>query len=1077
MRTGLKSTLPPLLLLLALPALAAAGEAAGVEVESVTPKSVGEAAGLRPGDLILSWSAPAAPPALLQPAGGPVLSPFDLVEPECEEAPRRPMTLLGKRGGQETSWRVAAGEWGIETRPAGPAPSPAWTLSRRARELGAAGKWPEADAAYAGAVAGMEKEGAKLAAVKLLHEWAKSLDRRGSLDLAAERYRQALAIERSLAPKSLAEARTLNSLGVVTAKGGDYAGAETLLLQSLAIREELAPGTSEVTGSLNNLGILTYRRGDLDRALGYLTRGEELQRQIAPDSADHALFFQNLGNLSRARGELERSQSLQERALEIFEKIDPGGEGVQDALSNLANVTMERGDLALADDYLQRSFEIESRGGTDELNRALTLTIRGNLADRRGDPEAAEALYNRALEIQERLAPEGPKTAISLSNLGLVEIERGEFDKAREHLERALAIAEKTAPESLDYAGALARLARLEIASGGGLDPAEQLLRRAMAVYEAKVPGSLEIADVARDLGEITVRRGHPADAIALYRRALGARRQLAPGTTGEAEAYHLLGLAERGAGQAEAATHDLCAAIDVLDKQRARLGDTLEARVPFEAALGAYYHDCLESLVQAGKPEEAFRTVERGRARSFLALLSSRDLHLSDVPPELAAELRRMDAAYDDAQARLAALRSGHDNAEIGKVWGELQDLRSRQQETLARMRRDSPRSAALRDPQPLDLVAVRAALDPGTVLLEYAVGPEKAWLFVVQSAEAPGPGLSVYPIAAPLSTLRQEVESFRLLLGRPGSKRTTLDAEGRRLYRLLVQPAAGALAGARRIVISPDGPLHTLPFAALRRGDRYLVEWKPLHSVLSATVYAELTRNRPAPRQPGEERLVAFGDPVYPPSRINAIRDPQLREALRRGLTLTPLPSTRKEVQEIGSLFPERREYLGREATEERAKSLDQSSHLIHFACHGLIDPRFPLNSALALTVPEHPAAGQDNGLLQAWEIFESVRLDADLVTLSACDTALGREVGGEGLIGLTRAFQYAGAHSVLASLWGISDYSTAAFMKSFYGHLRAGKTKDEALRAAQLDQIRKKSGSHPFFWAAFQLTGDWR
>ena len=124
--------------------------------------------------------------------------------------------------------------------------------------------------------------------------------------------------------------------------------------------------------------------------------------------------------------------------------------------------------------------------------------------------------------------------------------------------------------------------------------------------------------------------------------------------------------------------------------------------------------------------------------------------------------------------------------------------------------------------------------------------------------------------------------------------------------------------------------------------------------------------------------------------------------------------------------------------------------------------------------MTAPEQRAEGQDNGLLQAWEIFESVRLDADLVTLSACGTALGREMGGEGLVGLTRAFQYAGARSVLASLWSVSDVSTARFMQSFYGHLRNGKTKDEALRAAQMESLQD---SHPFHWAAFQLTGDWR
>src|SRR6185436_4949624 len=174
--------------------------------------------------------------------------------------------------------------------------------------------------------------------------------------------------------------------------------------------------------------------------------------------------------------------------------------------------------------------------------------------------------------------------------------------------------------------------------------------------------------------------------------------------------------------------------------------------------------------------------------------------------------------------------------------------------------------------------------------------------------------------------------------------------------------------------------------------------------------------------------------------------------------------------EVADIAGLFPQARTYLGRDATEERVKSLGPETRLVHFACHGLLDERFPLNSALALSIPEHPEAGRDNGLLQAWEIFENVRLDADLVTLSACDTGLGKEMGGEGLVGLVRAFQFAGARSVVASLWSVADVSTAMLMERFYTYLRQGKTKDEALRAAQLDLIRSKKSelSHPYHWA---------
>ncbi|MEA2559418.1 MAG: hypothetical protein QOH06_922 [Acidobacteriota bacterium] len=1079
--------------------------AAGVVIESVAPRSPGEKAGLQPGDEILSWSSAAA--------SGLVRSPYDLLPLEIEEAPRRPVTLRGKRGDEERAWTLTAGEWRIETRPglpagladlysagktsiaagdlaaaerswrsaaqsartAGDGRLAAWFLDRLARTLFEAGKRPEADAAYGEAVELLEQEPQPSAAAQLLHDWGWTLGRLGNWDAAIDRLQKALALDRAAAPRSLAEARTLNHLGVAVASTGDPPGGETLLRQALAIREELAPGSIEVTGSLNNLGLLARLRGDLATAEDYLTRAEVLQRRVAANTADHALFLQNLGDLARDRGDLERSAGLYRQALAIFEKDDPDGESVANCLNSLADVMMQRGDLAMADDLLRRALELDERKASKELQISRTLINLGNLAERRGDLAAAEAYNRRALAMQEKVSLDALSYG-ALTNLGILAALRGDFAAGRGYLKRDLAAEERASPESVNVAEILEQLGRLEMAAGD-LATAQEYLRRSLTIYEGKAPESLWTSDLLRDLGEVAARRGRLTEALALHRHALELRHELAPGAIGEAEALHFLGRAERQAGRHEEGTRDLCRAIDVLDRQRTRLGGTPEARISFEASIADYYQACLEGLIQLGRPAEAFHALERGRARSFLATLSERDLRLTDLPPQIAAERRHADAEYDRVQAQLARLSAGRDDAEIEQLTGELRDLRSRQEEILARIRRESPRAAALQDPEPLDLAGTRAVLDPGTVLLAYAVGPERTWLFVVQSAGAGGPGLSVFRIAAGTKALREEVESFRRLVQRPSSERAALDARARHLYRLLVRPAEARIAGAQRILLSVDGPLYTLPFTALMRGDRHLIEWKPVHSVLSATVYAELVRSRPAARDPGKEQLAAFGDPAYPQSAPDASADPGIREIVRRGLTLDPLPSSRREVEAIAALYPNPRVYLGREATEEKAKSLGPESRLVHFACHGLLDEHFPLNSSLALTIPDRPQEGRDNGLLQAWEILESVRLDADLVTLSACDTALGREMGGEGLLGLTRAFQYAGARSVLASLWSVADDSTADLMKRFYGYLRQGRSKDEALRSAQADLIRSKAFSHPYHWAAFQITGDWR
>ncbi len=307
-----------------------------------------------------------------------------------------------------------------------------------------------------------------------------------------------------------------------------------------------------------------------------------------------------------------------------------------------------------------------------------------------------------------------------------------------------------------------------------------------------------------------------------------------------------------------------------------------------------------------------------------------------------------------------------------------------------------------------------------------------------------------------------------------------------GAELGELLLGPARELIAASDRLVLLPDGPLWLLPFAALADPSepaRLLVERRAVSLAPSATVLSQLRRR---PDRAADARLAAFGDPVYP-------RRPS--EVRRGSATLEPLPGTRVEVQELAKLFGAGKAevYLGTEATEERAKALGARPSVVHFAAHGIVDERFPLESAVALTAPDERGLSlpvpRDNGLLQAWEILERVRLDADLVTLSACQSALGQQVTGEGIVGLTRAFQYAGARTVLASVWAVEDESTAALMKRLHQHLLSGESADEALRKAQLSLASgpltvERNGeqvevdfTHPFYWAPFTLIGDWR
>jgi CHAT domain-containing protein len=469
--------------------------------------------------------------------------------------------------------------------------------------------------------------------------------------------------------------------------------------------------------------------------------------------------------------------------------------------------------------------------------------------------------------------------------------------------------------------------------------------------------------------------------------------------------------------------------------------------------------------------------------------MLAERDILSGDLPADLVRERGQLNAEYDRVQARRSALDPATDSAALQQAAARLLELRAEREQLIQKIRKASARTAAVQYPQPLTLDAVRNTLDAGTVLLSYSVGAERTLLFVVGPGTSTTSFLQVFTVPITAADLRQEVARFRNTI-----ERQLLDphvAAGRRLYDLLIAPADKLIAPSERVLIAPDGPLHSLPFAALVRPDdrrqaatpsrtpAYFIAWKPLHVTVSATVYAELTR---APRRTSaRETVVAFGDPVLPVSSSTAAdeaNDPGLPALLRRGDALEPLPSSRREVAQIAALYPGSAAYLAGDATEERVKQVAGRARYLHFATHGLLDERFPLDSGLVLTrTPGAADQGVENGLLQAWEIFDHLRLNADLVVLSACETALGAEMGGEGLVGLSRAFQYAGARSVLASLWSVADESTADLMHRFYRHLKAGLSKDVALRRAQMELMSTDAAAHPFHWAAFTLSGDWK
>jgi CHAT domain-containing protein/tetratricopeptide (TPR) repeat protein len=941
---------------------------------------------------------------------------------------------------------------------------------------------------------------------------------------AEEYYLKALAIQQMLAPGSIEVADSLISLASLSRVLTDFAKAEDYYSRASAIVETLSSNSLRVADIFDALAGVAKMRYDFWGAQRYYNRALLIYQELTPNGIGVARELDNLGLVARGGGDFEGEEDFVRRALAIWQKISDDQTVAE--LRSLGGIAWRRLDFATADKYYNDALTLATKKGANSLatgilyqlahvarasgnlakmteyNRDLRAAAENTILLERGsntetaavhlsylgtlltsdfhDPGNAEIYYREALAIWQRIDPANIRAAHIRYELGHLLAARGELSQAEDDYNQALVVYQKEWPILVPLI--LIDLGRLAL-HRGNITKAQEYERQALERARKQSPDDSSTAQRLWDFGA-EVGRIDLSPEETYYRESLEVQKKLRPADVYLAQNLHSFGSFLLRKGEFTEAAKYFSQSIDALERQMIHFGGPESFRSAFRAEYSEYYRDYIYMLLDgplAGQ-QEAFEVLERSRARSLLEMLAERDLVFSaDLPSDVQRARKTNAADYDRTQAKLSALHPANYQEQSEPLVARLEELAAERERIIGQIRRDSPRFAALQYPQPLDLAATRRTLDPGTVLLSYSVGKEETLLFVVQPEDSKS-DLSVFRLPLTETALRQKVEAFRKLIDQHNANDQKLGAQARELYDVLIRPAESSLESSQRLLIVADGPLHILPFPALMRDEKqYLVEWKPIHSAISATVYAELKKNRRDTTISGPAELVAFGDPQYPAaeeSKPEKTMNTEVRSAVERGLSFARLAFSRQEVENIAALYPgHNHKYLGGDATEERAKSLGKQVRYIHFATHGVLDERFPLNSALVLTIPGKVAEGQDNGLLQAWEIFDQVRIDADLVTLSACGTALGKEMGGEGLIGLTRAFQYAGARSVLASLWNLDDFRAAEFMKQFYGQLKLDKTKDEALRNAQLQMIHSKTASHPFYWAAFTLNGDWR
>jgi len=922
-----------------------------------------------------------------------------------------------------------------------------------------------------------------------------------SQDKAAARryYERALALQDKLVPNGHDAAATLMNIGILCRESNELGQAERYLLHALEINSRLSPGSLHYANNLLSLGLVAANKGDLDVAEGYYLRALELQEKNAPGGEYVATTLNNLGLIAYERGDLQRAEGYHRRSLQIREQL--GSSKVSGNLNNLGLVALERGDLEMASDYFKRSLRLKESAQEGPARLIPTIANLGLTAWARRDLASAREHLERALALQERLATGTLDSAAILTNIGGIAFESGNLVEARQRFERALEIARAISPNSMEAGRSYHNLGDVE-----WLEDKKTLAvaywKKSLAIFEKQAPAGLDSANALDNLAEAMAEGANLDEALKLRTQALALRRKLSPGSLGEAESEFGLADVLQRMGRLEEAGRHFENAAKSLEQQIGRLGGSRETREEYGAHYRHFYRRWIELLLRQGKAAQAFYVFERSRARSLLTMLRERDLGFVDAP-EIEFERQRLAREYDRVQGELAHLQPRTDWKRIEEIQHRLKLIRDRYIEALEQLRRISPKLAALEAPVPLTEGEAQEALDSGTILLAYSLGKSSSHIFTLSELTE----LRVASIPVGEEQIREVVQDFRSLLtastarGPSDLRMGAMNTIGRQLFNLLIAPVAENISLAKRVLVIPDGPLHLLPWGALVRDSQpaaqaqrnwtLLAEWKPIHIALSATVYAELrTARLSSVWRPVGASLAAFGDPAYLTSA--ALEAERPRPTVERSFSFSPLPFTRIEVERIAELYRSEstRIYLGADASEENAKALPRSTDIIHFAVHASINEYRPLDSGVALSIPTTLTADRDNGLLQAWEVLERVRVDASLVTLSACDSGLGKEMGGEGLIGLTRAFQYAGARSVIASLWKISDRTTAEFMVRFYRHLKEGLSKDEALRATQTEFIRgpiqvtndkgeqvEFDASAPYYWAAFQIYGDWQ
>ena len=821
------------------------------------------------------------------------------------------------------------------------------------------------------------------------------------------------------------------------------------------------------------------------------TEALKLSEEIG-DRNRTAQALNQLGTADFLRGQLQEALSAQQRAVVIAEEV--GNKKLEaKALSSIGTVLRAQGQYEDGIEFYRRALNL-SRGLGDRTIEWAPLRNMGILYSEMGDFDEAEPILQSALKLAREIKNKGFEEATLISLL-MLEERRHNFDLALKYAEQGLAV--DAAVNNLGLHIELITDTATVYQDRGQHQKAIELFEQALAIkrttgFHLDEPLTIALIGFSQKaLGQLPEALDSLTRARTLIRRTGYSRFELVidGGIAG----------VQRALGHNEEALVYYRQAVNLVEQLRTSAVSTEIARASIIGSRRDVFVDPIDLLVSLKRDTEALELAERYHARVFLDQLAQSRIDIREDMSKAQREnedrlLTRLTAIQKELlKENLPAERESQLNKELTVAENDLEVFQ-------AELRRTNPRYASVKYPELLHLDRIqRDLLDDKTSLVEFILGEKQSFAWVVSQNKLV---TAVLPprkeIEAAVAAYRQQVSQKVSALTLRASLAET-DHASQKLYELLFQPIENALASSQRLIIAPDGVLSYLPFEALRVSQhsqlkeglsaanehpgQYLLERFSMTYAPSASALAAL-KDRKLETVSSQRTLLAFGDPIYDRkaqlmARPLSSQGPSL--PLRtlyaeRSFDFTSLPNTREEVRAISALYPKAEScvYLGVQAREEvlKTEELDHYRY-IHFATHGLINEKIPSRSGIVLSLISD---SKEDGFVQMREIMR-LRLNAEMVTLSACSSGLGKLVDGEGMIGLTRAFMYAGADSVVVSLWNVSDSATAGLMRSFYQNLSSGLPKDEALRQAKLKLLHgpQPVWQHPYYWSPFVLAGE--